>query len=187
MRPWSTPCRAVRDRWRSPRSAGPRRADSVRPWRLLAGKLHGRPGAHFLEIQGSGVNLSADARNGDGRSATDRRSHSILRYKSLLKRLSRTLICLFFASRAILSRWSPLLFCLCGSDRVDIAGWSVRRAQLGCATCGQQSWVDGFTISRVRSLGAARRHHRRPGAEASEALARGDARDPLWTKEAEVK
>jgi hypothetical protein len=33
------------------------------------------------------------------------------------------------------------------SDRVEIKLWNVRRAQLHCLTCGQEAWLDGFTIS----------------------------------------
>jgi hypothetical protein len=40
-----------------------------------------------------------------------------------------------------------LLFCQCGSDRVDIKLWNVRRAQLHCLTCGQEAWLEGFTVS----------------------------------------
>ena len=40
-----------------------------------------------------------------------------------------------------------LLFCKCGSDRVDIRLWNGDRAQLACLTCGQVSWLDGFTVS----------------------------------------
>jgi hypothetical protein len=63
-----------------------------------------------------------------------------------------------------------LLFCQCGSDRVDIKLWNVRRAQLHCLTCGQEAWLDGFTISEfdpAKLLAAAvidqaRKHRRRP-------------------------
>ena len=41
-----------------------------------------------------------------------------------------------------------LLFCQCGSDRVDIATWNGRRARIRCATCNQESWLDGFTVSQ---------------------------------------
>jgi hypothetical protein len=40
-----------------------------------------------------------------------------------------------------------LLFCQCGSDRVDIKLWNVRRAQIHCLTCGQEAWLEGFTVS----------------------------------------
>ena len=40
-----------------------------------------------------------------------------------------------------------LLFCQCGSDRVDIKLWNVRRARIQCLTCGQEGWLDGFTVS----------------------------------------
>ena len=40
-----------------------------------------------------------------------------------------------------------LLFCQCGSDRVDLKLWNVRRAQLHCLTCGQEAWLEGFTVS----------------------------------------
>jgi hypothetical protein len=56
-------------------------------------------------------------------------------------------ICLLFASRLRLSPVAVLLFCQCGSDRVDIKLWNVRRAQLHCLTCGQEAWLDGFTVS----------------------------------------
>jgi hypothetical protein len=42
---------------------------------------------------------------------------------------------------------SALLFCQCGSDRVDIATWNGRRAQVRCASCGHEAWLDGFTVS----------------------------------------
>jgi hypothetical protein len=42
---------------------------------------------------------------------------------------------------------ASLLFCQCGSDRVDLAQWNVNRVRLKCGTCGQKSWLDGFTVS----------------------------------------
>ncbi len=73
---------------------------------------------------------------------------------------------------------AALIFCLCGSDRVDIAGWNVRRAQLRCATCGHESWLDGFTISEFdlsKLLGAtivdqARKHRKRSPEEMQKIL-----------------
>lgn len=66
-----------------------------------------------------------------------------------------------------------LLFCQCGSDRVDLKLWNVRRAQLHCLTCGQEAWLEGFTISDfdpAKLLAAAvieqaRKHRRRPADE----------------------
>lgn len=63
-----------------------------------------------------------------------------------------------------------LLFCQCGSDRVDLKQWNVRRARLHCLTCGQEAWLEGFTISEfdpAKLLAAAvidqaRKHRRRP-------------------------
>ena len=63
-----------------------------------------------------------------------------------------------------------LLFCLCGSDRVDIKLWNARRSQLHCFTCGQESWLEGFTVSEfdpAKLLAAAvidqaRKHRKRP-------------------------
>jgi hypothetical protein len=63
-----------------------------------------------------------------------------------------------------------LLFCHCGSDRVDIKLWNNRRAQLHCFTCGQEAWLEGFTVSEfdpVKLLTAAvvdqaRKHRKRP-------------------------
>lgn len=62
-----------------------------------------------------------------------------------------------------------LLFCQCGSDRVDIKLWNVRRAQIHCLTCGQEAWLDGFTVSEfepAKLIGAAlvdqaRKHRKR--------------------------
>ena len=51
---------------------------------------------------------------------------------------------LLFATIALVA---ALLFCRCGSDRVDIRMWNGERAQLACLTCGQVSWLDGFTVS----------------------------------------
>jgi len=45
-----------------------------------------------------------------------------------------------------------LLFCACGSDRVDISGWQGRRAQIRCASCGHQGFLDGFTLSEFDPL-----------------------------------
>ena len=63
-----------------------------------------------------------------------------------------------------------LLFCQCGSDRVDIKLWNVRRAQLQCLTCGQQAWLEGFTVSdfdpakllTTALIDQARKHRKRP-------------------------
>lgn len=83
-----------------------------------------------------------------------------------------------FALRLFCPSVAALIFCLCGSDRVDIAGWNVRRAQLRCATCGQESWVDGFTISEFdlsKLLGSAivdqaRKHRKRSPEEMQKIL-----------------
>ena len=40
-----------------------------------------------------------------------------------------------------------VIFCQCGSDRVDIKLWNNRRARLQCFTCGQEAWLEGFTVS----------------------------------------
>jgi hypothetical protein len=53
----------------------------------------------------------------------------------------------FLRLRATVVAVAVLLFCQCGSDRVDIKLWNVRRAQLQCLTCGQEAWLDGFTVS----------------------------------------
>jgi hypothetical protein len=63
-----------------------------------------------------------------------------------------------------------LLFCQCGSDRVDIKLWNVRRAQLQCFTCGQEAWLEGFTVSEfdpaklltAAVVDQARKLHKRP-------------------------
>lgn len=54
---------------------------------------------------------------------------------------------LFLASALDCQAVAVLLFCQCGSDCVDVSSWNERRAQLRCATCGQATWLDGFTIS----------------------------------------
>src|SRR5688500_19496795 len=67
-----------------------------------------------------------------------------------------------------------LLFCQCGSDRVDIKLWNVRRAQLHCLTCGQEAWLEGFTVSEfdpaklftAAIVDQARKHRKRPPDEA---------------------
>jgi hypothetical protein len=66
-----------------------------------------------------------------------------------------------------------LLFCQCGSDRVDIKLWNVRRAQLHCLTCGQEAWLEGFTVSEFDAaklltaavIDQARKHRKRPPEE----------------------
>jgi hypothetical protein len=40
-----------------------------------------------------------------------------------------------------------LLFCQCGTDRVDSKLWFALRPQIRCLTCGNEAWLDGFTIS----------------------------------------
>jgi hypothetical protein len=63
-----------------------------------------------------------------------------------------------------------VLFCQCGSDRVDIKLWNVRRAQLQCFTCGQEAWLEGFTVSEfdpskllmAAVIDQARKHRKRP-------------------------
>jgi hypothetical protein len=48
--------------------------------------------------------------------------------------------------------------------------WNVRRAQLHCLTCGQEAWLEGFTVSEfdpAKLLAAAvidqaRKHRKRP-------------------------
>ena len=40
-----------------------------------------------------------------------------------------------------------LLFCQCGSDRVETGLWNANRVRIRCATCGQEAWLDGFTVS----------------------------------------
>jgi hypothetical protein len=67
-----------------------------------------------------------------------------------------------------------LLFCQCGSDRVDIKRWNVRRAQFECYSCGQEAWLDGFTVSEfdptklltAAVIDQARKHRKRPPDEA---------------------
>ena len=66
-----------------------------------------------------------------------------------------------------------LLFCKCGSDPVDIKLWNVRRAQLHCLTCGQEAWLEGFTVSEFDAaklltaavIDQARKHRKRPPEE----------------------
>jgi hypothetical protein len=68
-----------------------------------------------------------------------------------------------------------LLFCQCGSDRVDIKLWNVRRAQLHCLTCGQEAWLEGFTVSEfdpaklltAAVIDQARKHRKRSPDEVS--------------------
>jgi hypothetical protein len=63
-----------------------------------------------------------------------------------------------------------VLFCQCGSDRVDIKLWNNRRAQLQCFTCGQEAWLEGFTVSEfdpaklltAAVIDQARKHRKRP-------------------------
>lgn len=63
-----------------------------------------------------------------------------------------------------------LLFCQCGSDRVDVKLWNGRRAQLECYTCGQNAWLEGFTVSdfdparlfTAAVIDQARKHRKRP-------------------------
>ena len=67
-----------------------------------------------------------------------------------------------------------VLFCQCGSDRVDIKCWNNRRAQLQCYTCGQEAWLEGFTVSdfdparlwTAAIVDHARKHRKRPPDEA---------------------
>jgi hypothetical protein len=48
--------------------------------------------------------------------------------------------------------------------------WNVRRAQLHCFTCGQESWLEGFTVSDFDPaklltaviIDQARKHRKRP-------------------------
>ncbi len=62
-----------------------------------------------------------------------------------------------------------LLFCQCGSDRVETGQWNVNRVRLKCASCGQESWLDGFTVSdfdpakllTLAIVDQARKHRRR--------------------------
>ena len=66
-----------------------------------------------------------------------------------------------------------LVFCQCGSDRVHIGQWNVKRVQLHCMTCGQSSWLDGFTLSEfdpaklltAAIVDQARKHRSRPPEE----------------------
>lgn len=63
-----------------------------------------------------------------------------------------------------------LLFCQCGSDRVDVRLWNGRRAQLQCFSCGQEAWLEGFTVSEfdpaklltAAVVDQARKHRKRP-------------------------
>ena len=63
-----------------------------------------------------------------------------------------------------------VLFCQCGSDCVDVKLWNGRRAQLQCYTCGQEAWLDGFTVSEfdppklltAAVIDQARKHRKRP-------------------------
>ena len=73
-----------------------------------------------------------------------------------------------------------LLFCKCGSDRVDLRMWNGDRAQIACLTCGQVSWLDGFTVSEFdlaklftgALVDQARKHRRRNPAETAQLQAR---------------
>lgn len=66
-----------------------------------------------------------------------------------------------------------LLFCQCGSDRVDVKLWNARRALLQCFTCGQEAWLEGFTVSEfdpaklltAAVVDQARKHRKRPSEE----------------------
>ncbi|PYQ83848.1 MAG: hypothetical protein DMG02_33255 [Acidobacteria bacterium] len=54
--------------------------------------------------------------------------------------------------------------------RVDIRAWNVRRAQLQCFSCGQEAWLEGFTVSEfdpaklltAALVDQARKHRKRP-------------------------
>lgn len=82
-----------------------------------------------------------------------------------------------------------LLFCQCGSDRVDIKLWNVRRAQLCCLTCGQEAWLDGFTVSEFEPakllasalVDQARKHRKRPPDEAERIQQQRRVRDGIRT------
>ena len=76
----------------------------------------------------------------------------------------------FYSPRGYTACVAVVLFCQCGSDRVDIKLWNVRRAQLHCLTCGQEAWLDGFTVSEfdpaklftAAVIDQARKHRKRP-------------------------
>jgi hypothetical protein len=56
---------------------------------------------------------------------------------------------------------------------VDIKLWNVRRARLQCFTCGQEAWLEGFTVSDFDTaklltaavVDQARKHRKRPPEE----------------------
>ena len=82
---------------------------------------------------------------------------------------------LFIRLATTLAYVAVVLFCQCGSDRVDIKLWNVRRAQLHCLTCGQEAWLDGFTVSEFDPAKLFGRCNRSP--ETSETPARRSAED----------
>ena len=77
---------------------------------------------------------------------------------------------LFILPRYYTASVPVVLFCQCGSDRVDIKLWNNRRAQLQCFTCGQEAWLEGFTVSEfdpaklltAAVIDQARKHRKRP-------------------------
>ena len=88
--------------------------------------------------------------------------------RSFTERIDAVLPFVRLATRLL--RVPVILFCQCGSDRVDIKLWNVRRAQLQCFTCGQEAWLEGFTVSEfdpaklltAAVVDQARKHRKRP-------------------------
>src|SRR5262245_1833669 len=80
------------------------------------------------------------------------------------------MFCILFGSSVDSAVVPVILFCQCGSERVDIKLWNVRRAQLQCITCGQEAWLEGFTVSdfdpakllTAAVIDQARKHRKRP-------------------------
>lgn len=66
-----------------------------------------------------------------------------------------------------------LLFCRCGSDGVDVKQWNGARARIACFTCGNESWLEGFTLGEFdlvkhlvgAAVDQARKHRKRSPSE----------------------
>jgi hypothetical protein len=96
------------------------------------------------------------------------------RYPESQNRPACAVFCFLFAQVIHWLFVAVLLLCQCGSDRVDIKLWNVRRAQLQCYSCGQEAWLEGFTVSEfdptklltAAVIDQARKHRKRPPDEA---------------------
>ena len=84
------------------------------------------------------------------------------------------MFCLLIAMGVILGLSVPmLLFCRCGSDRVDVKQWNGARARIACYTCGNESWLEGFTLGEFdlvkhlvgAAVDQARKHRKRSPSE----------------------